>query len=162
MKISRFKSRFITITLILSFMSIGVAHAESICDGSCKCHLKGSPGKASFSFSASPSGTLPKGVVIHLHQGSQYFAKGDSMDTGCHEGTVKLSCEMETPGDRYALQRSLPAVSVSDNSSKVDPIILGSLIHPIKELAPGPSLRHQVIESRAPAPLYLRHLSVLC
>lgn len=162
MKIRTFKSRVITITLILSFMSIGVAHAESICDGSCKCHLRGSPGRTSFGFPVSLSSPLHRGVVIHLHQGSKYFAEVDFMDTGCHEGTGKLSCDMERPGDRYALQRSLPAVSVSENATKADLTLLVSVIHPIKEIAPGPSLRHRVIEWKAPDPLFLQHLSVLC
>ena len=154
MKIRTFKSRVITITLILSFMSIGVAHAESICDGSCKCHLRGFP--------VSLSSPLHRGVVIHLHQGSKYLAEVDFMDTGCHEGTDKLSCDMETPGDRYALQRSLPAVSVSENATKADPTRLVSVIHPIKEIAPGPFLRHRLIEWKAPDPLFLQNLSVLC
>jgi hypothetical protein len=139
-----------------------LAHAETICDGSCKCHLRGSPARAPFGFSVSPSGPLHRGVVIHLHQGSKYFAEGDFLDAGCREGTGKLSCDMETPGDRYALQRSLPVVCVSENSPKVDSILLVSVIHPNKEHAPGPSLRHQAIERKIPDPLYLQHLSLLC
>jgi hypothetical protein len=162
MKIRTFKSRVITITLILSLLSIGAVHAESTCDGSCKCHLRGSPGRAPFGLSVSPWGPLHRGAVIHSLHGSKYVAEGDLLDAGCHEGTRKLSCDMETPGDMYALQRSLRAVSGSENSPKVDSILLVALIHPNIEHAPGLSFSHRVIERKIPDPLYLHHLSLLC
>ncbi len=162
MKIRTFKSRVITITLILSLLSIGVAHAETICDGSCKCHLRGPRERVHFGFSATSSGPLHRGVVIHSHRGSRYSVEGDFLDVGCHKGTRKLSCDTERSVDRYALLRSLRAVSGPENSPQLDSSLLVSVIHPNKKHAPGPALSRRLIDRKVPAPLYLQHLPLLC
>ncbi len=162
MKICTLKSKVITITLIVSLLSIGVVHAETTCDGSCKCHLRGSSVRASFGLPISHSGPLHRGVVIHSHQGSKYFAAGDFLDAGCHKGTKKLSCDMETPGDRYAFLRSLRAVSGSVNFPKLDSNLFVPVIHPNKEHALGSWFSHGSIERKVPAPLCLQHLPLLC
>ena len=162
MKIRTFKSRVITITLILSLLSIGLVHAETTCDGSCKCHLRGPRATVHFGFSATPSGMLHTGTVIHSLHGSKYFAKGDFLDANCHKATKKLSCNMERLGNSYALQRSVRAVSRSENSPKLDSTLLVSVIHPKREYVPGPSFSHGLIERKVPAPLFLQHLPLLC
>lgn len=162
MKIRTFKYKAITITLILSFLSIGVVHAETLCDGSCKCHLRGPRGRVPLGFSATSSGSLHRGTGIHLLQDLKHSAEIDFLHAGCHEGPKKLSCDMEAARDRYALQRLLTAVPCSQNSSNVDPILFLSAIYPNKEHAPGPALSRRLIDKKVPDPLYLQHLPLVC
>lgn len=162
MKKRTFVSRVVTLTVIFSLLSVGWIHAETVCDGSCKCHLRGPWGRVHLGLSVSASAPLHRGIAIHLFKGSTHSGEIDFRDLGCHEGTKKLSCDMETPRDRYALQRSVTAVSWSGHSSKIDSILFASVIQPDEKPLSGPTLSHRLIEKKMPDPLYLRHLSLLC
>jgi len=162
MKKRTFISRVITLTMIFSLLSVGWVHAETVCDGSCKCHLRGPWGRVHLGLSLFASGPLHRGLAIHLLKGSNHSTGIDFRDLRCHEGTRKLSCHMETPQDRYGLQRSVTAVSWSGYSSKIDSILFASVVHPNEKRLPGPALSHRLIQTKILDPLYLQHLSLLC
>ncbi len=162
MKKPAFISRVITLTVIFSLLSLGWVHAETVCDGSCKCHFRGRWGQAHLAMSVSASAPLHRGISIHLFKGSVHLAEIDFRDLGCHEGTRKLSCHMETPQDPYGFQRSVTVVSWSEQSSKANSFLFASLIHPNENHAPGPALTRRLIKMKVPDPLYLQHLYLLC
>jgi len=162
MKKRTFTSRVITLIIIFSLISVGWVHAEAVCDGSCKCHLRGQRGQVHLGLSLFASGPLHRGLAIHLLKGSNHSAEIDFRDLGCHEGTRKLSCHMETPQDRYGLQRSVTVVSWAEHSSKADSFLFVSVIHPNEKHAPGPALTRQLIKMKVPDPLYMQHLYLLC
>ena len=162
MKHPTITSRIITITLILCLMSMGVVHAETVCDGSCKCHLRRALGGVDFRLSVHALGLLHRGFAIHLVKGANHLAEIDFRDLGCHEGTMKLSCDLVTLPYRYAPQRSPMVNAWSGNSSKVDSILFVSVIHPKETYALGPALSHRLIATKLPDSLYLQHLPLLC
>lgn len=158
-----FTFRALAIALILFLLSVGMVSAETICDGSCTCHSKGPLHGMPGGFPASPSGSLHLDMANHLLQGPRLSSFSDILfpNAGCHDGTTEV-CDMEAPRTLYALQGSVSAVPWSEHYVTVDSILFVSVINPNKNHSPGPAINHWVIGRKAPDPLYLQHLSLLC
>jgi hypothetical protein len=155
--------KIIAIPLILSLLGVGAVPAQTLCDGSCNCHPKGSGHGVVSHFLASQSGSLHRKATHHLLQGPRLtsFSQIDFLDLGCHEGMTP-SCDMEAAQDRNAIQGSMRAVPWSGNSSTGDSILFVSVIQTNEHHAFGITASHWLIGKRAPDPLYLQHLSLLC
>jgi len=164
MRIRKFTFKLIAIALTLSILSIGAVHGNMVCDGSCNCHPEGSPGGMDFSPVTAPSGALHKKTSNNPHHRPKLmdFSKVDFPDMGCHGDTTTESCDMGAVGDRYALQGSVPTVISSGNSSTVDAVLFVSVIHHNHQYFSGLAINSRMIEGKLPAPLYMRHLSLLC
>ena len=157
--------KMIAVILVLTFVTPGVALANTVCSGTCDCCKQE---KSEVSCHVTPSvlspsqahGDIPK-VLGH---GSHYdpFAGLFNSATICSEEIGSTPCEMTAAGDLEDVKGPAPTVRVGERSLATSPALITSKTFQGNQLFFGIILRELIPSKFTTVPLYLRNFSIIC
>ena len=167
MTIRNLTSKIISTSLILSFLSVGIAPAESDCAGFCTCNTKTETQIQGSIIVHGASHTAHKHAAIpgprHKTSSDQSLLSIYLPDHSCHQaGIVSATCDMEPLRPLEALHSASSTVPRSERSlfKAITPVLgeKSSIESPLNRL----TFRYLMNVKTTSNPLYLQNLSLLC